>query len=361
MLERTQRSQRPLVTKFSPEVGKVYLIEDYTLLHVLEGIGSIEVDFKHYLDWDNKLIFLDKGQYIKFLADGFSVRKITFDDSEVFASQEFRVLFKHLISLGYINFNECSECQQYLANTVLSGSTGNIIDVSSQRWFWQNPFDAKREEYHLIFDVKEVIDREYHNHLNNQQLSEIVSANGYYTQALVKDKLGISVKQLLSRKRLLESQRELAFSDKSVQEIAYELGFNDPAYFGRVFRNITGSSPGTFREHFTGFEHDYFLADLMELLGSYHTEHRSLDFYADKLNVSVKTLSRKVKERLNITLGQLIRAEVIKTAKAMLREEASIKEVSIRLGFEEQGHFSAFFRHYAETSPMEFKTQKYQP
>ena len=89
------------VEKFSPEINKVYFIEKYTLIHILSGIGSIQVDFKNYVDWQEKAIFLEKGQYIKFLSDDFVVRRIEFSDETKFHNDDVRVLFKHLISLGY--------------------------------------------------------------------------------------------------------------------------------------------------------------------------------------------------------------------------------------------------------------------
>ncbi len=45
-----------------------------------------------------------------------------------------------------------------------------------------------------------------------------------------------------------EARRNLAFSNLSVQEVAYHLGYNDPAYFSRVFARATGGqSPRAFR------------------------------------------------------------------------------------------------------------------
>lgn len=46
---------------------------------------------------------------------------------------------------------------------------------------------------------------------------------------------------------VLEAKRQLAFSSLPVSEIAYDLGFDDPAYFSRVFRKDTGESPQEFR------------------------------------------------------------------------------------------------------------------
>lgn len=46
---------------------------------------------------------------------------------------------------------------------------------------------------------------------------------------------------------ILEAKRLLTFSPQSVQEIAFELGYEDPAYFSRMFRKETGRSPQEFR------------------------------------------------------------------------------------------------------------------
>ena len=133
-------------------------MEQHTLIQILEGNGVIQVDFKNYLDWEDKLIFLEAGQYIKFQSDSFVVRKIFFEDAELFQNGEVRVLFKHLVSLGYINYDECEKCQEYLSDTLFT-TPKDIIDVSVNQWFWQNPFGANKQEYQLIFDIKEVVDQ----------------------------------------------------------------------------------------------------------------------------------------------------------------------------------------------------------
>lgn len=46
---------------------------------------------------------------------------------------------------------------------------------------------------------------------------------------------------------LLEAKRLLVYSSFTVSEIAYQLQFQDPSYFGRFFRQRTGESPGAFR------------------------------------------------------------------------------------------------------------------
>lgn len=344
-----------MIQKFQPELNKVIFINKNTMLHILEGQGSIEVDFQNYHDWKDKLIFLEPGQYIKFTTENFVVRKIEFDNSDLFHSKDVRVLFKHLVALGYIDFNECTDCQRYLNTSVFSEKSSDIIDVSSEQWYWQNPFHASREEYHVIFDVKEMIDKQYKNHLSNKDIATIIERSGYNAHVLFKNKVGITVKSLLGQKRFLESKKEIAFSDKSVKEIAYEYGFKDPAYFNRVFTKLAGESPTKFRKSIDFEARDTFLSELYRLLDIHHKEERAIDFYAQKMHVSVKTLSKSVKEKLNITLGQLIRHEIINTAKLLLQSNIQIKDIAFELGFAEANHFSSFFKHHTSRSPVAYR------
>ena len=347
------------VEKFSPEINKVYFIEEHTLIHVLSGEGSIQVDFSNYFDWEQKGIFLDKGQYIKFLSDNFIVRKIEFSNEDKFYNNDVRVLFKHLISLGYIDLAECEECKIFLSESVFSETPTDIIDVSSKQWYWQNPFQANKEEYQVVFDAKEIIDEEFSNQLSNRDLVHLINQRGYNAQTLIKDKVGLSVKNLLGAKKLKESQKEIAFTDKNIQEISYQLGYKDDAYFNRVFKNSTGQTPKQFRENFDFQNRDLFTQDIISLLKEYHTQERSLQFYAGKMNLSVKTLSKKVQSKMNVSLGQLIRLELINTAKLMLIEGENIVTIAHALGFQEANHFSSFFKRYSGITPSDFKTKKY--
>ncbi len=329
------------------------------MYHVIEDGGGIEVDFKKYFDPDDKLIFLDKGQYIKFLTNDFVIRQIVFEDEALFHDPETRILFKHLVSLGYINFSECADCQRYLNDTVFTNSASDIIDISSRQWYWQNPFHASKDEYHVIFDVKQIIDSQFRNHLTNAELSNMMGRYGFNAQALFKNKVGLTVKSLMGGKRLVEVKKEVAFTDKSIKEVAYDFGYKDPSYFVRSFKSATGMTPAEFRKR-TDFEiEENFSEELLDLLERFHTDHRKVDFYARKMNMSVKTLSKKVKDELQISIGQLIRRQIIRTAKSELSETMSIAEVSHMLGFEEANHFTSFFKRYTDMTPSEFLTKKY--
>lgn len=46
----------------------------------------------------------------------------------------------------------------------------------------------------------------------------------------------ITVKQLILNRSFTEAKRYIVFDSMSLKEIAYQLGFSDPAYFSRIFK-----------------------------------------------------------------------------------------------------------------------------
>ncbi|MFV3074894.1 helix-turn-helix domain-containing protein [Niveispirillum fermenti] len=57
---------------------------------------------------------------------------------------------------------------------------------------------------------------------------------------------------LLHDRLLAEAKRTLLYSDLGVAEVAFALGFGDPAYFNRFFTSRVGCSPGRFRQGAAG-------------------------------------------------------------------------------------------------------------
>jgi AraC family transcriptional activator of pobA len=58
---------------------------------------------------------------------------------------------------------------------------------------------------------------------------------------------GVAPIRILHERLLAETRRQLSYTDRSIAEIAYDLGFDDPAYFNRFFRRSVGMAPGSWR------------------------------------------------------------------------------------------------------------------
>ncbi len=64
----------------------------------------------------------------------------------------------------------------------------------------------------------------------------------------VREQTGHSAGEIIRRRLLLDARRLLLYSELTVAEVAYQLGFPDPSYFGRFFRRADGRTPLAFRE-----------------------------------------------------------------------------------------------------------------
>lgn len=61
---------------------------------------------------------------------------------------------------------------------------------------------------------------------------------------------GFSVSHWIHHEIVLEAKRLLYHSEYSVKEIAHELGYEDHAYFSRLFKEVVRQTPGEFRRRY---------------------------------------------------------------------------------------------------------------
>jgi AraC family transcriptional regulator len=94
--------------------------------------------------------------------------------------------------------------------------------------------------------------REYvHAHFSeNLTLARVARAAGVhpvYLGQIFRKQFGETLGEYLNRIRVRDAAGLLANSDVPLSSIAVDLGFYDQSHFTRVFRQVTGATPGTFR------------------------------------------------------------------------------------------------------------------
>ncbi|UUV22382.1 helix-turn-helix transcriptional regulator [Paenimyroides aestuarii] len=57
-----------------------------------------------------------------------------------------------------------------------------------------------------------------------------------------------SVSEIIETRKLIEAKNLLISTDKTISEIAYELGYSENSYFSKVFKKKSGQSPSSFRD-----------------------------------------------------------------------------------------------------------------
>ena len=85
-------------------------------------------------------------------------------------------------------------------------------------------------------------------------------------------------------------------------------------------------------------------------------KERSVNFYAEKLNITPKHLSAVAKDASGHTAGEWIDSYVILEAKLLLHNsELTIQEISARLNFANQSFFGKYFKHHTGDSPKSYR------
>lgn len=98
-----------------------------------------------------------------------------------------------------------------------------------------------------------------------------------------------------------------------------------------------------------------YVHEFMSLIQKYHTQERSVGFYAGKLFISPKYLSLIIKEATGKSAADWIDDCVILEAKNMLRFSGkNIQQVAYSLNFTNQSSFGKYFKHLTGMSPSEF-------
>ena len=80
------------------------------------------------------------------------------------------------------------------------------------------------------------------------QLASTCNMSAWQFTSTFKKEMGSTPCEFLRKYRLNYAMCLLAGSSKSIQEIAYDVGFDDASYFSRVFKIHSGKSPNMFRQ-----------------------------------------------------------------------------------------------------------------
>ena len=97
----------------------------------------------------------------------------------------------------------------------------------------------------------------------------------------------------------------------------------------------------------------------MELVQEHHQRERLIGFYADKLCITPKYLSKLVKENTGRSAGEWIENHVILEARAMLQSpNMTIQQIATALNFPNQSFFGKYFKRATGMSPKQYRQSK---
>ena len=243
----------------------------YSIYWIQEGSGTYNIDFESYTFNDNVLFFLSPGQV--FTVDSEQIKtayKLTFvrdfyciqtHDKEVACNG---VLFNniyetpfvkpcekdtkklHFILESLIEEFQQNETAQY---DMLQSYLKQFI-ISAVRVKKENHVIKEDAETRLFKDFSLLVEQ---NFKTMHSVTDYANRLGLSPKSITKhfQKLGAKTPSDFIKSRiLLEAKRQLIYTDKTVKEIAFDLGFNDPAYFTRFFTKAISKSPLQFKKEY---------------------------------------------------------------------------------------------------------------
>jgi len=99
----------------------------------------------------------------------------------------------------------------------------------------------------IIADLFRLLEIHFRNHHDASFYAAEMGISLKRINEVLKAKMNSSVSKLIYRLLLVEAKRTLGRGTQSVKEIAYDLGFKDPSYFARFFKQHALCTPEHFR------------------------------------------------------------------------------------------------------------------
>lgn len=99
----------------------------------------------------------------------------------------------------------------------------------------------------LLKQFRELVDMHFRSHWSLARYAETLGVTPTTLGRICRNELGDSPTSVINERIIREAQRQLAYTELEIKQIAHDLGFSDSAYFSRFFRKQAGQKPSEFR------------------------------------------------------------------------------------------------------------------
>lgn len=99
----------------------------------------------------------------------------------------------------------------------------------------------------IVYQYKKLMDKHICELHEVEEYAKKLHVSGKYLNECVKETLETTAKSLITEQRIMRARHQLKFSNKSIKEIGFELGFSSPDYFSYFYKQHTGATPSMHR------------------------------------------------------------------------------------------------------------------
>jgi AraC-like DNA-binding protein len=245
---------------------KAHRLNFYQILIFTKGRGVHEVDFEKIAYSENTVIPIAMGQVQRFsdneLLDGYAV--LFTPDFLIKAGVDYQYLYDYTIfthSIKPISNIANKEVYTLLNEMITEQSKGQLFDSAEyQRNLLKNFLIQiernKRERVDIVCDdsfslyinFKKAVEENVSYKLRVTDLCKQLNVSAKQLNAAVKPFAHCGAKQFIEERVLLEIKRLLVYSNLSIKEIAYEIGFDDPTNFTKYFKSRVNMLPTEYQK-----------------------------------------------------------------------------------------------------------------
>ncbi|PSK88902.1 helix-turn-helix domain-containing protein [Taibaiella chishuiensis] len=140
------------------------------------------------------------------------------------------------------------EKQDKLYPSLLKDSCNTLVGLILSRFLAQRKSPDQLSRFEQVYRrFRTLVDSHYTSIKKPAEYARQLNISAAYLYECVKKTTGHSASYHIGQRIVLEAKRLLYYSDKSVKEIAFELGYEDYPYFTRLFAKTTGMTALAFR------------------------------------------------------------------------------------------------------------------
>jgi AraC-like DNA-binding protein len=141
-------------------------------------------------------------------------------------------------------FRSCDECKLDLIKVMLLQI---FILVNRSIAFTQNQ-SANKNNYLLLRNFEKLIEQNFTTLRMPKDYAKLLFVTPNHLNALCNQLTGKSAGDIIRNRVLLEAKRLLVNSNQNINEIAWQLSFEDNSYFSKFFKKYEGITPDEFRK-----------------------------------------------------------------------------------------------------------------